>query len=179
MLHLIKLSRHINPRQGFAIHPQFGSNIWTLILTRVEQIDEVLLFCNSRWTGNRKSFDASEKRTSRIAALGRMEWLSDKQFAELRDRSNEGGHLSVLYKIPCDSSLVPRLINLWTTPRTVSDTARDDLGLKRDETNELAAFVHLNEATHIVAAFAQNAEPLYLFGARDQLANILNRANEK
>jgi len=170
MLHLIKLSRHINPRFGFAPEPAFESQVWTLMLNHVEEISDVLLFINSRWSGSRRSFDAGEAISPRISSIGRMAWLSNGQFAEIAERSNDGGHLSVLYKIPNTSLLLPRLIKLWTPQqRTLSDSARDDLSLKADETNELARFVHVAGTLHVIASFGFAAEPLYLFGERAAL----------
>lgn len=173
-LHLIKLSRHINPRLGFASEPAFESQVWTLMLNHVEEISDVLLFINSRWWGSRRSFDAGETISPHISSIGRMAWLSNAQFAEIAGRSNDGGHLSVLYKIPHTSLLLPRLIKLWTPEqRTLSDSARDDLSLKADETNELARFVHVAGEFHIIASFGFAAEPLYLFGERHTLEKSL------
>ncbi len=179
-LHLIKLSRHINPRLGYAAEPRFKTQIWRLILNHVEHVDDVLLFANSQWSGNRQSFVAGESFSPRINSIGRMTWLSEAQFTEVANRSDEDGHFSVLYKIFNESVLLPRLINLWTTPRAfgnmLSDAARDDIGLKLDETYELAHFVHAVEATHTIASFAHNAEPLYLFGNPDALQTSLQQA---
>ena len=173
-LHLIKLSRHINPRLGFATEPAFESQVWTLMLNHVEEISDVLLFINSRWWGSRRSFDAGESISPRISSIGRMAWLSHQQFAEIFERSNDGGHLSVLYKIAHTSLLLPRLIKLWKPKqRTLSDSARDDLGLKMDETNELARFVHHAGELHTIASFGFAAEPLYLFGQHHTLKNSL------
>ncbi len=169
---LIKLSRHINPRLGFTPEPVFDTQIWTLMLNHVEEISDVLLFINSRWWGSRRSFDAGEEVSPHISSIGRMAWLSNGQFAEIAGRSNDGGHLSVLYKIENTGLLLPRLIQLWTPEqRALSDSARDDLGLKADETNELARFVHVAGEHHIIASFGFAAEPLYLFGEHRTLEN--------
>lgn len=173
-LHLIKLSRHINPRLGFASEPAFESQVWTLMLNHVEEISDVLLFINSRWWGSRRSFDAGEAVSPHISSIGQMAWLSNGQFAEIAERSNDGGHLSVLYKIPNTGFLVPRLIKLWKPEqRTLSDFAHDDLGLKTNETNELAGFVHAAGELHTIASFGFAAEPLYLFGQHHTLKNSL------
>lgn len=173
-LHLIKLSRHINPHFGFTLEPVFDSQIWTLMLNHVEEISDVLLFVNSRWWGSRRSFDAGEPMSSHIASIGRMAWLSNAQFTEIFERSNDGGHLSVMYKIENTSLLLPRLIQSWTPEqRTLSDSTRDDLGLKSNETNELARFVHGAGERHIIASFGFAAEPLYLFGEHCTLESSL------
>ena len=180
MLHLIKLSRHINPHLGFAPEPRFVPHIWTLMLNHVEEISDVLLFTNSRWSGTRRSFDAGEPVSPRIRSIGRMAWLSERQFAEIADRSNDGGHLSVLYKIKHASLLLPRLIKLWTpTQRTISDTTRDDLGLKADETLDLERFVDATRTLYTVAGFGFAAEPLYLFSERAALEKSLQQSLEE
>ncbi|MCP9493356.1 MAG: hypothetical protein MSG64_02760 [Pyrinomonadaceae bacterium MAG19_C2-C3] len=181
MLPLIKLSRHINPRLGFAPEPVFESRVWTTMLNHAEEISDVLLFVNSRWSGSsRRSFEAGEQVSPHISSIGRMAWLSHGQFAEIFERSNDGGHLSVLYKIAHTSLLIPRLIKLWTPEqRTVSDSARDDLGLKADETNELARFVHVAGEHHIIAGFGFAAEPLYLFGERHALEKLLAQSLQR
>lgn len=176
-LHLIKLSRHISPRLGFASEPVFESRVWTLMLNHVEEVSDVLLFINSRWWGSRRSFDAGEPTSPHIASIGRMAWLSNAQFAEIFERSNDGGHLSVLYKIENTSLLLPHLIQLWTPEqRTLSDSARDDLGLKTNETNELARFIHVTGERHIIASFGFAAEPLYLFGEHRALETSLAKS---
>lgn len=163
-LSLIKLSRHINPRAGFTAEPDFARDLWTTMLNQSFVIEDVFLFCNSRWLGKRTLFESGARVTPRIASLGRMAQLKDKELVELKSRSSENGHLSVLYQIAYQELLVANLINLFTATKTLSDARRDDLALKSDETLELNCFIEARDESHLFAGFAHNAEPLYLFG---------------
>lgn len=55
----------------------------------------------------------------------------------------------------------------------------DDLGLKRDETLELAQFIESINDSKIIAGFGHETEPLYVFGSSNTLQNLFYQANNR
>ena len=177
MIHSIKLTSHLDPRRGYADHPRFDPDVWELLLAYAFEIADVSIFANSYLSASRRKLVTGERFSNRITRLGVFELLSDRTLRDVLSWTNGGGHLSVLYRVCSIADLLPRLINLYPRGRTLGNDARDDLGLKLDETEELRSFVQACETEHVVLGFASNADPCYIFSSSvDPLALALDRA---
>lgn len=173
----IKLTSHINPRLGYDAHPRFDQEVWSLLLAHAAEVEGVFLFTNSFWNNGARIFEKEEHLTPRISRAGHFERMTDRQFHELRRLTNSDNHLCVLYRARASSDLLPRLVNLFPRERSVGDEARDELGLKQDETNELRLFVQTHSPEHAIISFASNADPCYIFSSSpDALSLVLDRA---
>ncbi len=173
----IELTRHISPRRGYATVPLFHRHIWPLLLRHADSINETFLFFNSRWAGSKKSFAGGESVSTNIVTIGSLEELSPNGFKEI-ERRIESGCFNVLFRIERTSRLLPQLFDLWITHGKVVWGASDDIGLKKDETEELARLlVSLSEAD-VIAGFGHEGEPCYLFGARETLEVLLRESKE-
>ena len=169
----IKLTSFINPARGYAAGPSFEKHLWPLVLSNAEAIEKVFLFANSYWSGNKGSFEAGERVSPNIAEIGPLEWLSAKQFKEIRDRSFLTGHLNVMYQMASAHKLLPQLFELWPRPGKLSDHRADDFGLKKGETAEFAGFVESIPKDYVVATFGRNADPLCIFGSTLTLRQLM------
>lgn len=178
MLYSIKLTSHINPRQGYAPYPRFDREVWALLLAHAAEVTDVSLFANSYLCAPaRRRGERGERISRRITRLGSFERFDDRLFRDVRGWTNGGGHLSVLYRVPAIAELLPRLVGLYPRGRARGDEWRDDLGLKRDETDELRDFAALSAPEHVVVAFASNADPCYIFSfSSDALDLVLDCA---
>ena len=174
-LDFIKLSSFINPAQGYATGPSFEKEVWPLILSNADAVEKVFLFVNSYWSGNKGNFEAGERVSSSIAEIGPLEWLSAKQFKEIKDRSFLTGHLNVMFQVASTHKLLPQLFELWPRPGELSNHRVDDFGLKKGETLELASFVESIPEAYVIASFGRNADPLYIFGFTGTLKLLLDR----
>lgn len=178
LLHSIKLTSHINPREGYDARPHFDREVWTLFFRHKAEIEDVCFFVNSFWYGGeRHTFPSGRRVSTRISSAGAFAQLSDVQAVEAKRRTNGEGHFSVLYYLPTASELLPQLVNLYPHGRTLSDERRDDLGMKEDETTELRCFVQAQSPAYSIVGFAANADPCYIFNASvDALNLVLDRA---
>ena len=168
----IELTRHISPRRGYATVPQFRAHIWPLLLRHADSIKETFLFFNSRWSGSKRSFEGGETISTNIVSVGSLEGLSPNGFKEI-ERRIEAGCFNVLFRIEPTSRMLPQLFDLWITHGKVVWGRSDDIGLKKDEAEELAKLLTSLSDADVIAAFDHEAEPCYLFGARETLEALL------
>ncbi len=177
LLHSIKLTSHINPRQGYAAFPHFNRDVWTLLLAHASEIEAVYIFANSFWGGGARPRAAGERVSRRITRVGAFASMSATAFHDLRRWTHDDGHLCVLYRVRATSGVLPLIVNLYPRRSAVTDETRDEPGLKVDETMELREFVEQHSPEHIIIGFALNADPCFLFsGAPDALHLILDEA---
>lgn len=170
----IKLTSFISPARGYAAGPSFEKQIWPLVLNNADAVEKVYLFVNSYWSGKKGSFEAGEPVSSNIAEIGPLEWLSAKQYKEIKDRSFLTGQLNVMYRIAPSHKLLPQLFDLWPRPGKLSNHRADDFGLKKGETVEFASFVESIPDAYVVMSFGRNADPLYIFGSTVTLRQLLD-----
>lgn len=173
VLYSIKLTSHINPRQGYAALPRFGHEVWSLLLVHAAEIEEVYIFTNSFWSGSLRYFVAEEHVTPRIFPAGRFEQMTDKQLHELRRLTSGDNHISILYRARATSDLLPQLVNLFPRERSIGDEGRDEPGLKQDEVTELRTFVGTHSPESVIISFASNADPCYIFSASPDALNLV------
>ena len=176
-LSFIELTRHISPQRGYATVPLFHAHIWPLLLRHADSIRETFLFFNSRWWGSKKSFEGGETISTNIVSVGSLEELSPNGFREI-ERRIESGCFNVLFRIERTSRLLPQLFDLWITHGKVVWGRSDDIGLKKDEAKELAKLLASVTETDVIAGFGHEAEPCYLFGARETLEAMLREERE-
>jgi len=176
-LSFIELTRHISPQRGYATVPLFHAHIWPLLLRHADSIREAFLFFNSRWWGSKKSFAGGETISTNIVSVGSLEELSPNGFREIERRIGMG-YFNVLFRIERTSRLLPQLFDLWITHGKVVWGRSDDIGLKKDEAEELAQLVASLSEADVIAAFGHEAEPCYLFGVRKTLEVLLRESKE-
>lgn len=174
LLHSIKLTSHINPRQGYAAYPRFDREVWSLFRAHKGKIEGVFVFANSFWGGDVRLFASHKQITPLISRIESFALMTDKQLDDLRRRTSDEGHLSILYLIETTSELLPRLANLY--PRsgcTLGDEMRDEPGLKQNEAAELRLFVQNYSPEYTTVSFASNADPCYIFSASIDALNLI------
>jgi len=85
--------------------------------------------------------------------------------------------LNVLYLIPSEAFLLREIFNLYPSPAKLSNDYFDSLGLADASRLELGKFIGSLPDNHVVAAFAHDADPLYIFGSSNTLRSMVELAS--
>lgn len=172
-LSFIELTSDLGEEMGYADEPEFVEHVWPVFLRNSDAVERVFLYINRAWTGSKRSFQAGERVSANIADIGPMERLSKNQFEEIEYRSFFGGHMNVLYQIAITSDLLLQVLNLYPNARMPIKQEGATFGLRyENERSELKTFIRSIPDTHVLASFAHDADPLYIFGSAASLKNL-------
>lgn len=170
-MNFLELTSWIGGPEEYAEFPEFQSDVWPLLRRKAHEIEGVFLFRSepSRslgWAGG------YEMVTERIARLSSTADLTEPEFNELQYLSFYRGHLSVLYRVSSENSLLHELCSMYPTVGLSSDEI-DQLALRPESLAELRAFTDAlpQEAVHF--AFAHDGDPLFVFGHLETLRSLL------
>lgn len=162
----LELDSYIEPPIGYPGRPYFDSDLWPLIVRRSGEIKTVLWFHHDRPP------EPTGLRESLLTDLGPMTMLSVQMIEMLKHRSYYGGHLNVLYVIPCESPLLTELVNLYPVPGVIDSDSTNDLALSFDVRSELVRFVEALPSQLVVLSFAHDGDPAFIFGERAALEKL-------
>jgi hypothetical protein len=141
LLHFIELTSRIDAPEGYANEPDFDEQLWPLLVNNAGEIDQVLLFAHPFSRLDQKSIQRYEGVGKLFADMGPMGRLSASELETLADWSFAGGHLSVLYRINRESSMLPKLLTAYPSPGKLLDTSMDTPGVEPADADELARLV--------------------------------------
>jgi hypothetical protein len=162
----LELDSYIEPPIGYPGRPYFDSDLWPLIVSRIDEVQSVLWFRH----------DLPPDRTSlgegRLTDLGPMTKLSTQMMEMLKHRSYYGGHLNALYVIPSESLLLTELVKLYPVPAVIGSDSTNDLALSFDARSELARFVGALPHQLVVLSFAHDGDPAFIFGEQAALEKL-------
>ena len=174
VLHFIELTSQIDEPQGYANEPDFDKQLWPLLVNNAAEIDQVLLFAHPFSQLDQKSIQRYERAGRLFANMGPMGRLSASELEALADRSFAGGHLSVLYRLNRESSILPKLLTAYPAPGKLLDTSMDTPGLEPADLDELARLIEETGDAQVFVSFSHDGDPLYIFGTRRTLEWLLS-----
>ena len=173
LLHFIELTSQIDAPEGYTNEPGFDEQLWPLLVNNAGEIDQVLLFAHPFSRLDQKTIQRYERAGKLFANMGAMRGLSGSELETLADRSFAGGHLSVLYRLNRESSILPKLLTAYPAPGKLLDTSMDTPGLEPADTDELARLVEETGDAQVFIGFSHDGDPLYIFGTRQTLESLL------
>ena len=172
-LHFIELTSYLEPPDGFPTAPYFDSDLWPLLLRHATEVSRVLLFAHASARIPLKCLSKYERVGANIASLGSLAELSQQMLKEIWHWSFYGGHLSCLFEASSKSSLLPQLLQLYPTPGKMGTEDTDELGLDTDARFELKQFMRSVNTNDVIASFAHDGDPLYIFSDPKTLKSLL------
>ena len=171
-MNFLELTSYIGDAQGYAETPDFRSDVWPLLKREAKEIDGVFLFRNDS-SSSVRLMGHYQIITENIICIGSADELTDHELSKLEHWSFYGGHLTVLYRVSTESSLLRELCNLYPSTHLSSDDI-DQLGLRQESLMELRAFVAASPKEFLHFSFAHDADPLYIFGELETLRALLS-----
>lgn len=170
-MNFLELTSYIGEPDGYADSPDFQSDIWPLMRRKAQEIESVFLFRSDKsssmgWLGH---YDLVSQNIIRI---GSMSDLNDTELSRIEHWSFYGGHLSVVYRVSIQSSLVHEFCKLFPGVSLSSDDI-DQLAMEPELLSELRWLSDESPKEILHFAFAHDADPLFIFGDLDVLRSLL------